>query len=286
MLYIVNIAALSGFIPASSRRRALNSVRMMSTRSMKFTSYNVLSSHLSEVSHFQACKPEFLDPVYRLKLLKEKLDTEIKDDAVICLQEVSHKWAGVLHGYFAARGYHMVTGLYGSKFNGYMGVAVAVPTAKYDIVDVDITRIADTKKVQRKPKPGYVQNIFNIIKRFLHKLAVELGMAKVSFDFWDNVLYRTNQMVSLRLMDKADQKPFVIGTYHMPCMFKKPAGEIHLLILLFRNICYEITYDCFLMFLCSLCVHFFCLYSDGYTLRAVSPTHTAVRQGGPIRLRW
>ena len=197
---------------------------MMSSRSMKFTSYNVLSNHLSEASHFQACKPEFLDPVYRLKLLKEKLDAEVKDDAVICLQEVSHKWAGVLHGYFAARGYHMVTGLYGGKFNGYMGVAVAVPTSKYDIVDVDITRIADTKKMQRKPKPGYVQNIFNIVKRFLHKIAVELGVLKVSFDFWDNVLYRTNQMISLRLMDKVDKKPFVIGTYHMPCMFRKPAG--------------------------------------------------------------
>ena len=80
---------------------------------IKFTSYNVLSSHLSGENHFTACKPAHLNPAYRLESVKSKLDKEISDGAIISLQEVSHQWAGVLHAYFAARGYYMVTGLYG-----------------------------------------------------------------------------------------------------------------------------------------------------------------------------
>eukprot|EP01032_Pedospumella_encystans_P035228 gene35228-39848_t len=190
---------------------------------IKFTSYNVLSSHLSGENHFTSCKPMHLKAEYRLETLKAKLEKEVSDGAIISLQEVSHNWAGVLHAFFAARGYHMVTGLYGGKFNGYMGVAVAVPTAKYDIVDVDITRVADTKRMARKPKPGFVQNIFNTFSKFFTRLGVQMGIIQPFFDFWDNVTYRTNQMLCLRLKDKDGGKPFVMGTYHMPCMFKKPA---------------------------------------------------------------
>ena len=43
-------------------------------------------------------------------------------------QEVCTAWAGPLHAYFAGLGYHMITGLYGDKVSGYMGVALALPT--------------------------------------------------------------------------------------------------------------------------------------------------------------
>ena len=81
------------------------------------------------------------------------------------------KWAGTLHQYFASKGYYFIHALYGTKWNGYMGgggmcycnyyiilyvcmyvciyadsVGIAVPLRLYDILDVNITRIADTKK--------------------------------------------------------------------------------------------------------------------------------------------
>lgn len=40
-----------------------------------------------------------------------------------------------------------------------MGVAVAVPTTDYEIVDVDITRVADTKRMIRKPKPTFIEKV-------------------------------------------------------------------------------------------------------------------------------
>ena len=110
------------FLPGSSLRNNLN--RRVNTRNLsmasavRVTTYNVLSSDLGGADYFTSCRPEDLKASYRLGVLKQKLDIETDSKAIICLQEVSTVWAGVLHTYFANRGYHMVTGLYGNKFNG------------------------------------------------------------------------------------------------------------------------------------------------------------------------
>lgn len=97
-------------------KRTIHNSRL--NMSVKVTTYNVLSSHLGGADYFTSCKPQDLDPKYRLGKLKEKLDKEIKSRSIICLQEISTTWAGDLHTYFANNGYYMVTGLYGNKFNG------------------------------------------------------------------------------------------------------------------------------------------------------------------------
>lgn len=160
--------------------------------------------------------------------LKQKLDVEVAKDAIICLQEVSLTCAGVLHSYFASKGYHFVTGLYGNKFNGYMGVGVAVPLDKYSIEGVDITRVADTKKMIRKPQD---YSVIKLARRFLLDpllgLIRSLGLFRPAFKPFDDAMKRMNQMVTLKVTPKnkpADQSSsFVVGTYHMPCMFQYPA---------------------------------------------------------------
>ena len=92
---------------------------------VKIVTYNILSSELANPEFFTKCKPEHLDKKNRLPKILEKLQKEIdeSDDespVVFCLQEVSQEWATGLHIFFAEKGYHLVTGLYGSKFNGYM----------------------------------------------------------------------------------------------------------------------------------------------------------------------
>eukprot|EP01038_Epipyxis_sp_PR26KG_P008906 gene8906-12010_t len=195
----------------------------MANSMVKITSYNVLSSHLSSPTHFLNCKPEFLDPKYRLNKVKEKLEKEISSNSVICLQEISHSWGSALHPLFAANNYHFVTGFYGSKFNGYMGIGVAIPLSKYEIVDVDITRVADTKRMPRKDKPSLIGSYINWMKNLLNSIGLFLRLVKPKDDMWDNVLYRYNQMINVRLKSKSDGKTFVVGTYHMPCMFKLPS---------------------------------------------------------------
>lgn len=99
--------------------------RSLSKMSVKITSYNVLSTHLGAPDYFTSCNPKYLDANYRLNKLKEKLDVEINQNSIICLQEVSNTCAGSLHSYFSKKGYHFITGLYGNKFNNYMGVGIA-----------------------------------------------------------------------------------------------------------------------------------------------------------------
>ena len=43
--------------------------------------------------------------------------------------------------------------LYGKPFNGYMGIALAVPLGRYDVRAVDISRCSDTAKLPRDRKP-------------------------------------------------------------------------------------------------------------------------------------
>lgn len=184
----------------------------------RVATYNVLSSHLSEPSHFVSCAPEHLDPKARLEKVLDKLSTEVDAGSIICLQEVSALWAGGLHTYFAKAGYHFITGLYGGSFNGYMGVGIAVPTARYELADVDITRIADTKKVPR-PSPS-------LLSKWTKPLLSWAAKKKIytpPIDMWDEVLRRHNQMVSARLLDRRTGRRLVVGTYHMPCMFMMPS---------------------------------------------------------------
>lgn len=208
---------------------------------IRVTTYNVLSSHLAEPGYFTKCNPSFLDPVYRLKKLKEKLDHETSADAIICLQEVSHLWAGALTVYFAAKGYSFTTALYGNKFNNYMGVGIAAPYGKYDILDANIQRIGDTKRNPTKSDDkrdskkdstkesngngGILSKIKNLFRRITGGSAKDKEKEEPYVQIWQDTLRRHNQMICMKFQSKqGDNKlPFVVGTYHMPCAFRTPA---------------------------------------------------------------
>lgn len=196
----------------------------------RIVSYNLLSSSLCSPGYFTSCKPECCDTDYRLERILEKLNTEIDSQSIICLQEVSHKFAGELHTHFSQNDYYFVHALYGNKFNGYMGVGIAVPMAKFTIEEVDITKIADTKRTPPKSKyskPSFLQGLYTSLMKMVEWFLKLVGAWKEAVNVWDKALWRNNQMLCLRLSFKhtkniSDKSPFVVGTYHMPCMFDQP----------------------------------------------------------------
>ena len=99
-----------------------------------------------------------------------------------------------MHAYFSSKGYYMATGNYGGWFNGYMGIAVAVPIDRYDISAVDISRVAETKPYYRKPSLSllakWIEFFWGPIKRLLFK---------APFDVWHDVERRYNQMITMKL---------------------------------------------------------------------------------------
>jgi 2',5'-phosphodiesterase len=223
----------SGTVSASSNE-------MAELARVKVASYNVLSTHLAAPDFYRKYQPSILEANYRLKKLQEKLDNEIKENSIICLQEVSTQCAGVLHPYFAKNNYYFIASHYGHKYNNYMGVGIAVPLLKYKVEDVDISRIADSKFTVRPPPESMLTKLFKsfILHPFL-KLLQLLKMCTPPFDPYEEALRRTNQMVSVRVRQRQfdsseggrksnsdgaySSESFVVSTYHMPCMFWEPS---------------------------------------------------------------
>lgn len=202
---------------------------------LRVATYNVLSSHLSGTDHYSTLNPDHLNPKNRLPVVLEKIDQEIEQSSIICLQEVSHDWAGSFHTHFAKHGYHLVTGLYGKKFNGYMGVAIAFKTSSFDVLGVDISRLSDKREGGWPREPKAPKR--NVVTRFAIDLYGFASTTTKSFlglfglydaprwppqDAWSMAENRFNQLVTVKLQDKATQKSFAVGNYHMPCAFYKP----------------------------------------------------------------
>lgn len=196
-------------------------LRSPSAFAIRVVSYNVLSSHLASPTHFTTLDPVHLEASTRLSLIFKKLDEAIGDNTIVCLQEVSHDWASAFHTWFANRGYHLVTGLYGKKSNGYMGVAVAYPNQVYETLDMDIARLSD-KRIGGWPLAPEtsgvwkgLQSLWNIPKRLI-------GVVESPPDHWETSENRFNILVTATLRDKATGQTFCIGNYHMPCAYYAP----------------------------------------------------------------
>ena len=111
---------------------------------VRVITYNVLSSHLQIHKDLRNVLEKALDPNGSYKKLIKRLEKEIAaNDAasspIFCLQEVSRLWAGRLTAWFSSRGYSFVPSLYGREFNGYMGCAIAVPSASFEIMVAKLT---------------------------------------------------------------------------------------------------------------------------------------------------
>lgn len=178
---------------------------------------------------------------------------------IFALQEICYSFTSELHAFFANRGYQFVTGLYGRKFNGYMGVGIAYPTEHFETVKVDICRLSDERidgwpreeideedAVARKKGPGFIQQFSKVINEFIRNRVVkQLGFnqqqeERKPIDPWEMSENRFNVLVSVALRHRhkgaasssttssSGDGTFLISNYHMPCaFFAPPVMNIH-----------------------------------------------------------
>jgi 2',5'-phosphodiesterase len=202
------------------------------TQQHRVVSYNVLCSHLAAPDHFQFCKPEYLDRNYRMKLIQEKLLVEMKKDSIIALQEIGQEWAEELHTFFSKHNYYFIVRHYGSKFNDYMGVGLAVPLNTYDIEQIKNKRVADTCWFKPEPKNkmnwlfAFIINWFNyfimIFTNLILRLTILLKLTNEPYNAFTHALQRWNILMCMKLRHKITNEIFWVCTYHMPCAFKNP----------------------------------------------------------------
>lgn len=172
--------------------------------------------------------------------------------SVIALQEnlMGEDWTAAMLALCAGRGYTYIPTFYGHRGNGYMGVGLAVPNATFEILAVDLARIADLKVVPPPPTSAAEQapTVFNTFSglllapfRFLTAFAKFLyfnalpswlvaspspkrgAKAPLNADqVWKEALNRHNRMVSVRLKDRASGGIVCVSNYHMPCVYWSP----------------------------------------------------------------
>ncbi|KAL7512873.1 hypothetical protein ACHAXN_012671 [Cyclotella atomus] len=234
---------------------------MSSRNKLRVVSYNVLSSKLARPSHFTTTNPDFLEASYRLPLILSKLENEMgrafggssspdsiqapPPPTIFCLQEIDYTFTSALHTFFANKGYAFVTGLYGKKFNGYMGVGIAYPLKEFETIKVDICRLSDEKEDDwpRPPEEGEdgvitkvrslasytVQSTTELLQNYIGKhlgtdFRLLLGLSKETIDPWEMSENRYNVLltVALRFRDDETRGVFSISNYHMPCAFYCP----------------------------------------------------------------
>ena len=198
----------------------------MSSIAARVVSYNLLSSRLSSPSYYTHNKSKDLDAKTRFERIQAKFDDEIPKSPIICVQEVPIDWQGDLHVYFQKKGYNFVDALYGSYFNGFMGVGIAYPYSKYDLVGASIHCVSDGKKWPREPQPSTVSQCFYGVYDWLIKTPISivysvitwlvrplgaLGFSKVwpfnrkyypQEDAFAHAKRRNNRMVTLQLKPK------------------------------------------------------------------------------------
>ena len=223
---------------------------------VRIATYNILSSHLAEPDYFTNCDPDVLEADYRLEKIISKLESEIAQNAIICMQEVSISWVGPLQTFFSERGYQLITANYGNHFNNFMGVGVAIPTKSYFLVEADVCRLADTitqtvPREQRGSDNGngggssdsYSRGLLSRLKRAFGILVGKEGRGAQGLrnqrqrnrnsereetaeekilKYWRDAEARKNQMICVRLRDATTLRSFCVGTYHMPCAFRTP----------------------------------------------------------------
>ena len=191
---------------------------------IRIVSYNILSSELSEPDHFKHCYSSDLDPDTRFRRMLQKIEAEIHQHAIICLQEISQLWAGPLHAFFQQRYYHFVTALYGGPWNGYMGVGLAWPTEDYEAAQVDIKRLVDSRRWPPSPKPNGLAWASRQVSTFLAGVGRRglhwVGVAtEAPYDPWAEAQRRSNELIFARLCRRQDGAAFCVATYHMPCLY-------------------------------------------------------------------
>eukprot|EP00240_Pyramimonas_obovata_P003883 CAMPEP_0118938880 /NCGR_PEP_ID=MMETSP1169-20130426/27320_1 /TAXON_ID=36882 /ORGANISM="Pyramimonas obovata, Strain CCMP722" /LENGTH=374 /DNA_ID=CAMNT_0006882977 /DNA_START=262 /DNA_END=1386 /DNA_ORIENTATION=+ len=200
---------------------------------VRVVTYNVLSSKLARSEQFPSCAPEDLKANVRYKRILTKLEAEVEQGSILCLQEVPMEWAGDLHTFFQQRGFHFLVSLYGTPFNGYMGVGIAFPVSKYRAEKMKLARLSDFRRDwPRPPRPNALQKALKAVSSpavGLWRLGTKsvrgllnLPRPDQKVDEWQYSMRRFNSIATVKLQCDATGSVFSVSTYHMPCAFWAP----------------------------------------------------------------
>jgi endonuclease/exonuclease/phosphatase family metal-dependent hydrolase len=184
-------------------------------RQISVVTYNLLSKPLCTAESF--AEPDYSpgDLLYENRYGRTwvQLDRQVAKRAVICLQEVDSETSCRLQIDFKKRNYDFYYHPYGTPFNGYMGIAIAVPTS-FNVKRVDRFRLVDGKEW-----PIVRESYLSSFLRY-----ATLGYLSNSYEVWSKARNRFNFMLTIEIEEGGDS--VFVSTVHLPCAFKNPSTMI------------------------------------------------------------
>lgn len=213
---------------------------------MRFVSYNLLSLALRSSRSFPQCNPQDLQPAWCLESIQLFLKSILQDEqahTVFGLQEVGLKWVRPLREFFKMHGYDFIHSCYGSKFTGYMGVAIAFPSqhaasfSKHHTIISAVDMVCVPQKFghegfskwkaeQKRINSSWYRQSLKFLKDSLpFQPLLKRGRGQEIKPLPTMITYRFNRAIFATITTAHDapiDEPFAFGTYHMPCKFQYP----------------------------------------------------------------
>jgi len=184
-------------------------------KQISVVTYNLLSKPLCTAESFAEpdYSPTDLSYENRYGKMWVHFDRQMAKHAVICLQEVDTETSCRLQVDFKKRNYDFYYHPYGTPFNGFMGVAIAVPTS-FNVKSVDRFRLVDGKEWPRVTE--------SYISMFLRHAT--LGYLSNSYEVWNKARNRFNFMLTIEVEENGSS--VFVSTVHLPCAFKNQSTMI------------------------------------------------------------
>lgn len=193
--------------------------------------YNVLSSALATMDGAYPLnnKCDLDTSIRRCRVMKKVIDevsrVKTKDSkvaCVVCLQEVEECMASLLNDCLSRlHDMQMITVPYGSKKNGYMGVAMFYTKnlvrefGSPMVFSIRIASTLETSGYQEPPLHGFEYTQPPVMINY----AERKWMDALGTD-WHAATEKNNALLVV------DFQSFVVATYHMPCLFERPAAML------------------------------------------------------------
>lgn len=147
--------------------------------------YNLLSSDLCSPDFHIGCQAQYLDPTVRLDRICQKLTFNIRNCAIICLQELSPEWSLQLQEFFERHHYILITAGYETGIAS-LSCAIAYP------------------KIYRQSN-----TLFMLPAMVIAEINPQLP-------------FQPNVAIITTLTNSQNDHSLFIAVYHMPCQFHNP----------------------------------------------------------------
>lgn len=200
--------------------------------SIYITSYNILAPQNIDNILFRSYEPIYLSVEYRWDLLHNQLLNKVRQNSIICLQEVSSEWANLIYPFFKRYNYFCLDNPY-TDDSMDMSLVTAIPStyallnSEYNDTRSLLKKINVKKDINLDDRVEY--GCFERCSKFIRKCfrvnpyINDLNSHErkdMNYKKWKLAQRQPSKYIFVKLED-ANGRQFCVANYHMPSKQKE-----------------------------------------------------------------